>query len=171
MNAIAFQESLQLNAGLKSVAWLKNPSDTAREIAVEPWGTTLFLLPRTEYAVVTEGDSDDPRSGATIELGDPIVVWPEGTKCNRIYRADGSLVWDDERRSQVYAALGDDVIAAARHEVDRDARLTLDRFATIPSLAPFVSKRPDLPLLLVEHGILTIDDRGLLRVPGSEKHG
>jgi hypothetical protein len=170
MNAVELQQSLQRDVGLKSITWLKNPSDVVLEAFIEPWGSTIFLLPKTEYAVVTEGKSEDPHSGATVELGDPVTVWPEGNKSNRIYRADGGVVWDDADPSDVYP-LADDMIAAARYTVDRDPGLTIDIFATVPSVAPFVSKRSDLAMLLVEHGLLTINDRGLLRVPGRKKHG
>src|SRR5947199_10777668 len=102
MSAIAFLESVGLDNPRATLTWVKNPSDSLREVFIEPSASTLFLLPNREYAVVSESEDENSPAAATVELGDPITLWAEGNAGNRIFRDDGNLVWDDAEPSGVH---------------------------------------------------------------------
>jgi hypothetical protein len=157
------QKAIRAKPDRRSLTWLRNPTNFPRRVFIEPWGATLYLLPKHDYAVVTEAASDDPPAGATIELSDTITVWPEGTKSNRIYRADGKVTWDDADPSEVYQYLDDTVIATALDWVNarnyRPAPAELgDYLLTV--LPDRYRSRDDLAYLLVEHGTLGMDEQG-----------
>jgi hypothetical protein len=161
MAAVDFRESIGVRPEHSSVTWLRNNSDSLRPASIEPWGSTIYLLPRHEYAVVTESENDDPPAGTSIDVGDSLTVWPEGTRSNRIYRADGNLVWDDANPSQ--AAIAEHVVSAAMLLISTAPPMSIKLLNRALGDGP----RSDLGYLLVEHGLLDMNEQGIVAVPGA----
>jgi hypothetical protein len=151
-----------------SQLWVKNPRENATlPLAVEPWGTQLYLLPDQSYLVVSEFETPSESEPVSIEADEELTVWPRGTKSNRIYREDGNVVWDDARPSDVYRHLTDDVIAYTLTVVREHPRLGFDQLEVALQLAAASMQpaRADLAYLLVEHGLLRLKSDGTLISP------
>jgi hypothetical protein len=161
VRAAEFLEVAGVDTPRASVTRLTNPHASLLEIFIEPLASTLFLLPHREYAVISEAADEHGTGDASIELGDPITVWAEGTAGNRIFRDDGNLVWDDAEPSNVHPIIPTRLIQplldwarANPHSSPKELRKFLES-----ELAP-EEMRSDLPLLIVEHGLLSMDGQG-----------
>jgi hypothetical protein len=166
MSALRIRESIHARS---SLTWLRNRFDSLLPVSIEPWGSTIFLLPGRNYAIVTESNTDDPPAGTSIELEKSVTIWPEGRQSNRIYRADGNLVWDDANPSQ--AAIPDEVISAARVLVaTNNSRMHPEMLNDVlrDGFPPNVQQRNDYGFLLIEHGILDLDKQGYVILPDAE---
>jgi hypothetical protein len=159
-----FLEKLGATEKLSSILWLRNPDKVVRAIYIEPWGSVIYLLPGRDYAIVAESKEDHEPTGTSIDLGEALTIWPEGTSCNRIHRADGSVVWDDADPSQVYPLLVEPIVSIAQQHVAHTQSPTLDslRQVLLRDVSPERIARSDLPELLVEHGLLGMDTTGSL---------
>jgi hypothetical protein len=166
MSTVNFAELIERNVEGRAVVWLRNPTDALLPLSIEPWGSVVYLLPKRDYAVVTEAEEDEPPSTATIEFASTLTLHPEGTKRNRIYRADGNLVWDDANPSELAPHLNERIYKAALHSARRDLGQPPDevRAAMEQSLGCSLD-RADVPLLLVEHGVLGLDHDGNITNP------
>lgn len=149
-----------------SQLWIKNPHEkTTLPLIVEPWGTQLNLLPGQSYLVVSEFDTPDEVEALTVEPNGHLTVWPQGSKRNRVYRETGKIVWDDKRPSEVYRFLTDVVIEAALEVVRTPTRVNLSLLdMRLREGLPTQHYRDDIAHLLVEHGMLRLEEDGSLNL-------
>jgi hypothetical protein len=169
MSATDLREIVGEETENAAVTWLRNPFEKLLPVNIEPWGDTIYLLPRHAYAVITVSAPDDLRTSTSIDLSDPVTIWPGGTRSNRIYRADQRLVWDDTNPSQVFPLINASasiVVALVNRLSPRHIDvLTRAIHDTHPAL---LEGRNDLGLLLVEHGVLSLDPDGAFLVPSDD---
>lgn len=151
-----------------SQLWVKNPhGKNTLPVVIEPWGARINLLPAQSYVVVSEFEPTDEVEALSIEPNGRLTVWPQGTKRNRIYRENGRVVWDDERPSEVYRFLTDLVVSTALRLVSTSVRVEPDQLSlTLKTALPLSQHyRDDVAYLLVEHGLLRLEEDGSVQPP------
>jgi hypothetical protein len=155
-------------AQTRSETKLSNKTDRLCKVFVEPWGTTLYLLPGTDYVIKSESEPHEAPPTATIELGEnATTVWPGGTKRNRIERAEGDVIWSDSDTGQLAPYLDDRVVAFARPQSEAGIGLRELGQLLQTEFADRHWARADVPFLLVERGLLRLDPGRKPRVSAS----
>jgi hypothetical protein len=142
---------------------ISNCASMTLNLGVEPWGAVLSLLPHTTYTVTSLFEHKEIEA-PLLESGVSLTVWPAGDKANRIYRQDGSLVWDDDDPSEVYRHFDDDVIASVLGLIHQTGHTSPEEARQL-IMDVHHAEREDLYLLLIEHGVLAMDEQGKLFDP------
>jgi hypothetical protein len=116
---------------------------------------------------VTESGDGDPLPGTSIDVGETITIWPEGRLSNKIYRAEGNVVWDDADPSAVFPFIDDAAVSTALAALKDLRRVTPKLLESVlqDKLPAFYKSRTDLARLLVEHGVLNLSNSGYVCLP------